>query len=121
MTTLTVVDTPRGAQGGTRATEFDFDDGGVRGLSASRLSRQDLAATVSEMDEAEGLSLSNRRAIAGREGEKEESEEPPRPRRSFTRALSFGDVGDVGDVHWSTTTLGQYDLFQSADRLDLPG
>ena len=97
MTTLTVVDTPRGAQGGTRATEFDFDDGGVRGLSASRLSRQDLAATVSEMDEAEGLSLSNRRAIAGREGEKEESEEPPRPRRSFTRALSFGDVGDVDD------------------------
>jgi len=96
MTTLTVVDTPRGAQGGTRATEFDFDDGGVRGLSASRLSRQDLAATVSEMDEAEGSSLSNRSAVnAGRAVEKEESEEAtPRPRRSFNRALSFGDVDD---------------------------
>ena len=35
------------------------------------------------------------RAIAGRVGEKEESEAgPTRPRRSFTRALSFGDVDD---------------------------
>jgi len=89
MTTLTVVDTPRGAQGGSRAEEFDFDDGGVRGLSASRLSRQDLVSTVNELDDAETVSEN---------GPTEYERAQAQPRRSFSRALSFSNVeeGDEG-------------------------
>ena len=89
MTTLTVVDTPRGAQGGSRAEEFDFDDGGVRGLSASRLSRQDLVSTVNELDDAETVSEN-----VPTERERAQVQ----PRRSFSRALSFSNVeeGDEG-------------------------
>ena len=91
MTTLTVVDTPRGAQGGSRAEEFDFDDGGVRGLSASRLSRQDLVSTVNELDDAETVSEN-----VPTEYERAQVQ----PRRSFSRALSFSNVeeGDEGSI-----------------------